>query len=1827
MNRTVLKGARTHNLREVSLELEPGELVAVVGVSGSGKSSLCLDTLYAEGQRRFVESFSPYARQFLERHQRPPIDSLDPVPAAVAVDRRAPVKSSRSTVASMADIEPYLSALFFREAMPLCPHCKQLATWTDSHRLAASLCEQFSGQCVLVLAPSPVHGTASYLEARERLLAQGLRRLWLLDGLRDIDTVKPSEVLAASAYVEPVMDRLKLDGSSVGRLQEAIEQAWMHAEGLAVMVNLDGPFHAVQADACDCSAGVTSAGSREGHRLTLRKGLVCPSCATAFAPAKAGLFSYQSPLGACANCHGFGRVIGVDLHKVFPDPSKSLAKGAIRPWNGKSATWERSALRKYCDAHRIDMNVPWSRLTPRQQEMVIVGERSWGKNKYPGVLLWFEYLESKAYKMHVRVLLARYRSYDTCPVCDGKRLNPASLCYQVDGLDLAQWHRLELVEARKRLEGFMPRDPQGKLIRGELLSRIVFLCHVGLGYLTLDRQSRTLSGGEAQRVSLTAALGASLSGALIVVDEPTVGLHPSDIPPLVDSMRSLANQGNCVVVVEHDPSVIMATDRVIELGPGAGANGGKLLFNGTPTQLVQQPDSPTGKALAALADRSACSTHDPQSCQTTFQTAFRVVGARENNLKNVTVDIPLHAVCALSGPSGSGKSTLAERIIYRGLARKFGDFDIDGPGAHDAIEGIENVDGVDSLCGVLLVDQSPIGRTSRGNAATYTKAWDRIRQRFAASPMAREAGLSASHFSFNVAAGRCKACAGEGAETVEMQFLADVSFECPVCRGKRFNEEVLRVSVDGKSVADVLTMTVDEVLDWLDDDAAIRRALTPLQRLGLGYLALGQPLSTLSGGEAQRLKIARAMRSRVGNHLVVLDEPSAGLHPQDVQCLIRTMHDLVRQGASVLVVDHDLDVLRAADWIIDLGPGAGSQGGTVVDQGTPEHIAQGNHRTAKALRGEYLPSVGAKPPRTATGQQAPSLRIHNARENNLKDVCCTIPTDSLVVVTGPSGSGKSSLVFDVLFAEGQRRFLETLTPYARKFLPTLPRPDVDSVQGMPPAIALEQRRSRTGANSTVATVTEVAHYLRLIYSKVGVPYCPKCDIPVAVLTLDGLCDKIRSTKGSGSVYAPAVQNRKGLYHDLLVAAHRAGIETARVDGQIVSTGELVPLRKTKEHTIDLLLWQGRFAQVPTEAVRTAAAWGKGSVRVAPHRGQEFMVSSARACPRCSMGIPEMDPRWFSFNTQQGRCERCEGTGLEQPGSDTPCRECQGARLAKIPRSVRVHDMRYADVTAQSVADAMAMMKRWKFRGTDERLAGPALQELVRRLRFLQDVGLGYLGLHRDASTLSGGEMQRLRLSAQLGAGLTGALYVLDEPTIGLHPSDTSRLLQNLHALVDTGSTVVVVEHDVDTIRSAHHVIDMGPGGGHHGGTIVAEGPSAKVLACETSPTARALAHRTVEQAPGVDGSHPRSERLERAQSWLRVTGATAHNLKNIDVALPLGCLTVVAGVSGSGKSTLVQRILLPRVREKLGLEAEQALAHKDVFVPKATETGPSIERAVAVDQQPIGRTPRSVPATFLGIWDDLRKLFASLPEAQVRGFTATRFSFNSASGGRCPACHGMGTTSHEMSFLPDVITPCDACGGGRFEPGTREVMYRGLSIADVLRLTVAEASKVFAVHKKIATPLRTLEELGLGYIQLGQGSHTLSGGEAQRLKLAQELSPSLHHRPTLYVLDEPTTGLHVSDVAKLVRFLHALVARGDTLVVIEHHPDVIASADYVIELGPEGGHNGGHLVAACSPRELSRQRPLTSTGRVLKELFAQVDRRETVANRAAYEGTFADAMS
>ncbi|HVL59333.1 MAG TPA: excinuclease ABC subunit A, partial [Burkholderiaceae bacterium] len=1398
--------------------------------------------------------------------------------------------------------------------------------------------------------------------------------------------------------------------------------------------------------------------------------------------------------------------------------------------------------------------------------------------------------------MHIRVLLSKYRAYTPCAACDGARLKPDALLWRVGGDADAQaampagryrrfrpqqaaWsdaqldalpglciHDLMLLPI-ERVKAFFdaielprPLDEAAELLLTEIRARLRFLADVGLAYLTLDRQSRTLSGGEVQRINLTTALGTSLVNTLFVLDEPSIGLHPRDMGRVIDVMKRLRDAGNSLVVVEHDPQVMFAADRILDIGPGPGERGGHIVYYGGAAGVRDAPtltgDYLSGRRRVSAGTPAAVTASTPK---------LVIEGAAEHNLQQIDVEIPLNRLVCLTGVSGSGKSTLMQDVLLPALRKAKGK-PSESAGRYRRLLGDDWIDDV------VHVDQSPIGKTTRSNPISYVGAFDAIRKRFAASAVARERGYTAATFSFNSGDGRCPSCGGNGFEHVEMQFLSDVYLRCADCDGRRYRPEILEVAIEGaggsRSIAEVLELTVHEALAFFAGDHELVRRLQPLADVGLDYLRLGQPVPTLSGGEAQRLKLAGFLADAHGNgkrggarttraagagpvrgKLFLFDEPTTGLHFDDVARLLQAFRKLLRAGHSLLVIEHNLDVIAAADWAIELGPEGGEGGGRIVGCGAPAALAAHPASATGAALRDYARQLGVAAP-AAVAAEPPAARaadadrggvplqsalrergrraifVHNAREHNLKNIDVEVPRNKMSVITGVSGSGKSTLAFDVIFGEGQRRYLESLNAYARQFVQPSSRPDVDCIFGIPPTVAIEQRTSRGGRKSTVATLTEIYHFLRLLYVKLGTQHCPRCDVPIEPQSFDAIAARLmREHRGRHiGLLAPLVVNRKGLYTDLAKWARNKGFSHLRVDGRFIPTADWPRLDRYVEHTIELpvadLVVLPEAEAALRAALRDALDYGKGVVAVAAgverlraalDAGdpdghslslQTSFHSTRRACPSCGASFAELDPRLFSFNSKHGWCTACLGAGLEVTGridadeltpglegvtdagvqyGDAPCPACRGQRLNPTALAVRLRGESIAALTALPVGDAGRWLEQLQFAARDAEIARDVLAEIRSRVRFLEQVGLGYLSLDRGAPTLSGGEAQRIRLAAQLGSNLQGVCYVLDEPTIGLHPRDNRVLLETLAALRDKGNTLLVVEHDEDTIRCADHVIDIGPGAGRHGGRIVATGHWQELARHGDSLTGRFLAKPL---------QHPLAPARPIAvdSPSIRIRNATLHNLKGIDARIPLGRLTVVTGVSGSGKSTLARDVLLHNLQQRVAARNARSRAPEPPLVGcDAIDGWESITRVLEVDQTPIGKTPRSCPATYVGFWDAIRRLFADTTEARVRGFEASRFSFNTGAG-RCPACEGQGVQTIEMNFLPDVKIVCDVCNGQRFNRETLQVLLRGRSIGDVLAMSVDEAVEFFAAHRSIAHCLKLLQDVGLGYLTLGQPS-------------------------------------------------------------------------------------------------------------------------------------------
>jgi len=836
--------------------------------------------------------------------------------------------------------------------------------------------------------------------------------------------------------------------------------------------------------------------------------------------------------------------------------------------------------------------------------------------------------------------------------------------------------------------------------------------------------------------------------------------------------------------------------------------------------------------------------------------------------------------------------------------------------------------------------------------------------------------------------------------------------------------------------------------------------------------------------------------------------------------------------------------------------------------------------------------------------------IKGAREHNLKNISLEIPRNKLVVFTGLSGSGKSSLAFDTIFAEGQRRYIESLSAYARQFLGKMDKPDVDEIEGLAPAISIDQKAHSANPRSTVATITEIYDYLRVLFSRVGTPHCPICGDKIQKLTVqemvDIVMDLLKSEKIKDDtkliIYSPVIRGRKGEYYQLLYDLYNKGFSEVLIDGSEHKLKEQIKMARYKKHDIDLLVrkltiaWPLEdnkiFQSELAESLETALEESEGLVKIKIGE-KDLLLSANYSCPNDNFAFPEIEPRLFSFNSPYGACEHCHGIGTEFLFSSDVCPKCNGKRLKIEALNVLIDNKNIDDVVNMSIKDASSFFTNITLTNQQLEIAKAALKEIINRLSFMLDVGLDYLTLNRKAGTLSGGEAQRIRLASQVGSRLVGALYVLDEPTIGLHQKDNERLLQTLVELRDLGNSVIVVEHDEDTILMSDYMVDIGPGAGKAGGEIVAIGTLQEVLKNKKSLTAKYLKKELEVPVP--------EKRRKNSKERIKIFGATQNNLKNIDVEIPLRRMVCLTGVSGSGKSTVMNDILYKAVANKLNSSHYKPGEHKKI------EGISHLDRVIVVDQSPIGRTPRSNPATYTGIWSYVRELFASTEEARARGYKIGRFSFNRP-GGRCENCEGNGTIAIEMHFLPTVYVKCDICKGKRFDRETLEIKYKGKNIADILEMEVEEAKDFFRDIPHIADKVKVLHQVGLGYLELGQGAPTLSGGEAQRVKLAKELSKyqSLRFRQglskSLYLLDEPTVGLHYEDVRKLVAVLQNLVDLGNSVMIIEHNLDVIKNADYIIDLGPDGGDKGGQIIATGTPEEVARKKG-SYTGEYLRKVL------------------------
>ena len=1892
----ILKKVKVHNLKSVDLKLDTNELIVFTGVSGSGKSSLAFDTIFVEGQRRYVESLSTFARRQLGEMSKPDLEHASGISPTISIEQKTAGRNPRSTVGTMTEIYDYLRVLYARVGVPHCPVSGEPVSPQSRERIIKSV-QNFPVQTkLIVLSPYAKGKKAEFKEDFQDLMRKGFTRA-RVDG--KIVTLQEEAGLDGSVShdVDVVVDRLVVNVENHSRIAEALTAALNLGNGVCSVLNAETDEETLFSTHAYSPKSGLSYNSLEPHD-----------------------FSFNSPSGMCPVCNGLGTVNEFDLDKVI-DPNLSISQDCCSIASSYQTVRYGNIYDNLAEMYDFSVKTPWKKLSEKAKKIFLYGtDKKWTRMQFVHPITgahWVDNIQWKGvlHEAHSRFAEAKSDLYrgkmqklmhsQICPECHGEKLKPYPAATLLNGKRISQLAAMTIEECQQFFHQ-LKLNPQDEIIAEELLKeirqRLQFLMEVGLHYLNLDRTAPTLSGGEAQRVRLASQIGCGLVGITYVLDEPSIGLHPRDNKKLISTLKRLRDMGNTVIVVEHDEETIWEGDRIVDVGPGPGVRGGEIVHNGDIKGLLESKKSITGQYLSGRL-----SIPVPKKRRKPSKENIVIKGASHHNLKNVDAKIPLGVFIAVTGVSGSGKSSLITDILYPALSNHLHDSEYP-VGKHKELLGIEAIDKV------IAIDQSPIGRNPRSNPATYIKLFDDIRDLFTQLPESQARGYKPGRFSFNVKEGSCPQCSGMGMIKIDMDFMEDAWVDCPLCKTKRFDQETLSVLYKGKNIYDVLEMDVAEALEFFVNIPSIHHKLETLQKVGMEYIKLGQSSTTLSGGEAQRIKLAKELvRPATGHTFYIFDEPTTGLHFHDIKHLLEVLQQLVDRGNTVLVIEHNMDIVKTADWIIDIGPEGGYQGGQIVANGTPEQIARLDTPTGRAVHEALNHDIEGKIQlalQTAKHNRAKrkerekhvikEITVTDAEQNNLKGVSATIPREMITVCTGPSGSGKTSLAFETIYAEGQRRYIESLSPYARQFVKQMPKPKVGHVEGLSPAIAIEQKAHAGNPRSTIGTMTEIYDYLRILYARIGIPHCPETGEVIKAISKDHVLDRIMAYPEGEKIQilAPIEIRKNERFEDVISRLQRQGFLRIRLNGEFYDLDQSAETmqfdRKRKNELlliIDRLKVNATIKNRLLEAIENASHQGGGKIVVLRENQQDILFNLAFAVESTGKSYPEITPHTFAFNNAEGMCPDCLGLGyqyganltqkpeimeqsiaglmnflwqehytsvafafveafLEAEGIDlftplnllptkklqmifngsaedkwysttsnlkfrwvginhilakagrsaqselrdaiTPlleeneCLSCQGSRLNPLARHVTIQNTSISELCKWPVEKSLYFMETLEIQKQDNKILEEVHAQLLSRLRFLAAVGLGYIGLDRRAPSLSGGEAQRIRLARQLGSGLTGVLYVLDEPTIGLHPRDNDRLNLALEQLKRLGNTLLMVEHDPLTIAKADYIMDFGPHAGNLGGHVTARGSLKQILKNPKSLTGQYLSGKLA--IPVLD------KRRSLKKGFLQIKKAKVNNLKSLNVNIPLGALTILTGVSGSGKSTLMHQVIQPAVQKGIYQAGE---IPKELGQVKGVE---NFDKVISIDQNPVGHTVRSDVGTYVDVLSRLREFFASLPSAKAKGLQGKHFSYNHRRG-MCTNCWGLGYKRIEMHFLPPVRVVCEECQGLRLNPVSLEILYNGKNFGQYLDLTVDEARHVFENHPRITRILDTLIAVGLGYLKLGQETASLSGGEAQRIKLSRELAKRSTGK-TLYLLDEPTTGLHSDDIKKLLQVLHKLVDKGNTMVIIEHNLDMIKNGDYVIDLGPDAGEKGGEVVAEGTPEEIVKN-PQSITGRYLKDVL------------------------
>ncbi|HRW58479.1 MAG TPA: excinuclease ABC subunit UvrA, partial [Chlamydiales bacterium] len=1789
-------------------------------------------------------------RSQIKEIKKPDVNSITGLSPTIAIEQKSVGKNPRSTVGTLTNIYDFMRILFSKIGTFHCPiSFEKVMPMSDESILREILINEKNAK-IQILAPVVQNKKGHFKELLEQLLKKGFLRVRIDDEFKDLSekiSLNPSK----HHRIDLVIDRLIVNENNHTRLQESIFQALEEGEGVFSIYNND---------------------TRE--EKTFSKHAYSPKSKKFYPPLDPQDFSFNHPSGMCETCAGLGEVFEFDIEKIV-DPDLSISEDCFNVGPHYKTIRYSNIYKNLAKQYDFSVTTAWKNLSKKAKQIILYGT----KEKWTPMLFfhpikkttWQEFVHWKGVLNEAKERLKESKSeiyrnkiqslmhHSTCHSCHGSKIKPYPAAATLYGKTI---HELASMPIKNLLEFFqkITLTDYEKIIAEdlfkEIIQRLQYLIGVGLHYLTLSRTAPSLSGGESQRIRLASLIGSGLKGTTYILDEPSIGLHPEDHDKLLQTILKLKKDNNTIILVEHDPKTMMHADTIVDFGPLAGKFGGEIIYQGNLKNLLVDEKSLTGKYLS---NRKRIEIPKPRPSAKDFLILKK---ASTNNLKNVDLKIPLNRFICITGVSGSGKSSLISQTLYPALSNKLHRSSLK-TGPFDSINGIEKIDKV------IFVDQSPIGRSNRSNPATYTKVLDDIRQFFTSLKESKMKGLTPGHFSFNVKEGSCPYCKGMGQIKIDMDFMEDEWTTCPECKGKRFSSEILQVKYKDQNILDILEMDIDTACDLFKPIPNIYKKLHLLQKVGLGYIHLGQASTTLSGGEAQRIKLAKELnRPETGKTLYIFDEPTTGLHFKDIDQLLNILYALVDKGNTVLVIEHNSDFIKTCDYVIELGPEGGENGGKIIAEGNMKKFLKENTATAKFLKQSFAIPTHINDPKPLESFDKSSITIEKAAQNNLKNISLSIPHNQLTVLTGPSGSGKSSLAFETIYAEAIRRYLDAMPASFRQMMNQMTKPKVEKILGLTPAVSVEQKHHKASPRSTIGTITEIYDHLRILFTHAGIAYCPDTHEKITTISPEFIANKIieEHPNAKMQVLAPQLLKYKQSFQDLIDHIKQSGYIKLRLNNHYYDLDEPIAFNPKEQNEIlivvDRLIIRKENKNRILEAIEKAAELGEQTLFIALEK-EDLYFNLSHASEISGKSYPPITTATFSFNSEQGMCLECQGIGtvytnslidnpkfltlnlkdlyylfidgnkasydlfksyfkkckidLKTPlenlskteldlifngasaieyqkdnisfkwGGITPllsyaakhakswfrqplmhllkqktCPVCHGNRLNPLASNVKVENKTLPEICSMPIFK----LKNWiESLNLKQTIVKDSLHQILKKLEFLIEIGLHYICLNRSAPTLSTGELQRIFIAKQLGSTLTHCTYIIDEPTVGLHPHNTRLLLKALEKLLSHNNTLVLVEHDFKIIERADQIFDFGPKAGKFGGEILAHGTLEEIKNNPNSLTGQYLSKQKKVFCPA---------KKRKSKEFITIQNAHLHNLKNIDVEIPTNMLVGICGVSGAGKSTLINDLLTPAIKNNLlKRHPENNVTYQNTYFKNLD----LFKNLIYLDQKNIGLTNRADISTYCEIMTHIRSFYTQLPEAKTQGIQPRYFSYNHIKG-MCPHCKGIGYKTIDLQFLPPVEVVCDHCKGYRLNEKALKVKYKGKHIGHLLKMSIYEALEFFEAIPKVKKRLEKLISVNLGYLSLGQEIASLSGGEAQRLRLAKELMKrSLKN--TLYIFDEPSKGQHVDDLNLLMPLFHEIIDRGNSMILIDHSIEVLANCDYLVELGPQAGDEGGKIIA------------------------------------------------